>query len=250
MISLVSRKAPKGESPSVSTSVKLNKPKPAGRERLVHFDSELAKANAAAVEIEEKIARLEAILADAEAHHQNLQLAILIDGGVALSNYSAGKESDDSDIGKLVLAERKSAQAKPAAEAALPKAQADLKNVREQAIKLNESRNAELNRVVSNLADVEAVAYAKAFRELARLHDRLVGYCRSGAESNLGDIQLIVDPLKTPRFALPSLGNSDADPFIRHALVNDHVANEAARYWRSVRARLESDSEADLSDLI
>jgi hypothetical protein len=66
---------------------------------------------------------------------------------------------------------------------------------------------------------------------------------------NLGDIQLIIDPLKTPRFALPSLGNQDADPFLRHR-PNDIVVSDAAKTWSTVRDRLEADAAADLGDLI
>jgi hypothetical protein len=112
---------------------------------------------------------------------------------------------------------------------------------------LDGQRHAELNRVVAMLADVEAQAYQRAFNELARLHDRLCGYA-SVMENNIGDIRRIIEPLKTVRFTLPSLASSiDADPFIRHNLPNDHVVNEAARYWKMVREKLDADSSADLA---
>jgi hypothetical protein len=246
MLNIVSSKSAKrGESPQAVRP----KPKPAGRERLKHFDSELAKANAAAVEIEERIQRLEAIIVDADAAHERLQIAILLDGGRALASYSAGEALADSEIAKLVIAADTTARAKAAAVAALPGAQSSLANVRGQAVRLSEERAVELNRVVANLADVEAVAYARAFREVCRLHDRLAGFCRSGAESNIGDIQRIIDPVKVPRFALPSLGGSpDSDPFLRHA-TNDLVVDEAARYWKAIREKLEADSDADIDSI-
>jgi hypothetical protein len=248
MISLVSKKAPKSESPSVSTSVKRSKPDLVSRERLRYLDAELAKANAAALEIEQRIQRLETIISEAETHHQALQLAILVDNGVSLSNYSAGKESEDSEISKLVMLADSSARAATAAKAALPQAQASLANVREQAVRLNEERVAELNRVIALLADVEAREYEKAFRVMCRHHDRLVGYSNI-QQANIGDIRRIEDPQKTPRFALPSLGNSDADPFLRHR-VNESVVAESERMWSTVKQRLQADSDADLSDLI
>jgi hypothetical protein len=248
MFGVEKQKASRGGSPSMSASVKLNKPKPAGRERLRHFDSELAKANQAAAEIEERIQRLEKIIKDADSAHQALQIAILVDNGASLASYSSGQATDDSEIGRLVIAADTTARAKAAALAALPSSQADLQNVREQSIKLNEARVAELNRVIAALADVEAREYEKVFREMCRMHDRLVGYSNI-QQANLGDVQVISDPLKTVRFALPSLGNSDADPFIRHR-PNDHVIAEAQRMWSTVKQRLQADSDADVSDLI
>jgi hypothetical protein len=247
MFNIVSSKSVKG---GASPQAVRPKQKPAGRERLRHFDQELAKANAAAVEIEERIQRLEKIISDADSAHERLQIAILVDNGASLASYSSGQATDDSEIGRLVITADTTARAKAAAVAALPGAQSSLVNVREQAVRLSEERAVELNRVVANLADVEAVAYAKAFREVCRLHDRLAGFCRSGAESNIGDIQRIIDPVKVPRFALPSLGGSpDSDPFLRHA-TNDLVVNEAARYWKTVREKLDADSNADIGDLV
>ena len=244
----VQKAPPRGKVPAVATSVPEPKPRPSGRDKLRHFDGELAKANAAAVEIEERIQRLESIIAEADAAHQSLQIAIVVDNGRSLSDYSAGKAPDDSDIGKLVVLADSSARAATAAKAALPSAQASSANVREQAIRLDEERVKELDRVIAMLADVEARAYQKTFNEMCRMHDRLVGYARV-AENNIGDIRRIEDPLKTPRFALPSLGNSDSDPFLRHR-TNDHVIAESERMWSSVKQRLQADTDADLSDLI
>jgi hypothetical protein len=68
-------------------------------------------------------------------------------------------------------------------------------------------------------------------------------------ESNQGDLRLIQEPLKTVRFALPSMGNMDADPFLRHQ-ISDLTVGESARTWSEVRDRLEAEANADLSDLM
>jgi hypothetical protein len=241
----VSKKTPRGESSAVVRS----KPGAVGRERLRHFDGEANKAKSAVADLERNIERLESIITDADASHRALQLAIVNDGGVALASYSAGAASADSEIAKLVMAAENSARAATAAKAALPHAQASLDNARGQVIMLGEERNAELNRVIAVLADSDARAYQKAFEEMCRLHDRLVGYA-SVVEGNQGDVRLIIDPLKTPRFALPSLGNQDADPFLRHRTPNDIVVSDAAKTWSTVRDRLGADVDADLGDLI
>ena len=98
------------------------------------------------------------------------------------------------------------------------------------------------------LADSLAHAYLKSFEETGRLYDQLLGFA-NGASTYIGEIVLIIDPLKAPRFALPSLGNVDADPFIRHRS-SELTVNESTETWRAVKSRLELDVDADLSDLI
>ena len=114
---------------------------------------------------------------------------------------------------------------------------------------LTEQKNTELNRVVANLADVDAREYQKAFDVMCVLHDRLAGYA-STAQASFGDIQLIIDPLRVPRFVLPSMASGpDSDPFLRHKS-SDLTINESARKWSQIRSRLEADVDADLDDLI
>ena len=252
MISLVSRKASGGASLPVSTSVKLNKPAkpaPAGRERLKHFDRELAAANQAAVEIEERIHRLETIIKDADSAHERLQIAILVDNGASLASYSSGQVADNSEIGKLVIAADTTARSATAAKAALPTAQASLASCHEQAIALNAARVAELDRVMASLADNWAREYQAAFDTMVKCHDRLVGFSNV-QQSNLGDIRLIEAPIAAPRFALPSMGHPDADPFLRAAFPSELTVAASERLWRSVKERLATDSDADISDLI
>jgi hypothetical protein len=148
---------------SESSSIRTAKTPPVGRERLRKLHAETLKAQEAAVECEQRIARLQQIIADADTAHQALQAAIAADGGKALEGYAAGHAPTDSEIAKLVMTAENSARAATAAKAALPAAQAQLENIRNQVIVLSEERAKELNFVISMLADVEARAYKKAF---------------------------------------------------------------------------------------
>jgi hypothetical protein len=236
------------KSKPIATSVRKARPEPVGRERLKHVCAETQKARDAVAEFELRVHRLEQIVSDADAAHKSLQAAIAADGGKALEDYAAGQAPADSEIARLVLTAEQSARAATAAKAALPTATAALENDRMQVIVLGEERVLELGRVVALLADEECRAYKRAFESLGRAHDRLVGYA-SVAEMNQGDIRLTQAPLAVPRFASPSLGNMDADPFLRH-VVNQLDIGEAARMWEDVRARLDQDPNADISDLL
>jgi hypothetical protein len=219
-----------------------------GRERLSHFDDEIRKGKAAIVNLEESIQRLETIIAGADEAHRALQAAIVSDGGKALADYSAGRTNDGDEINKLVMVADNSARAATAARASLPDAHSALQNAHAQVASLIDQRAQELKRVLATLGDVDARAYDKAFSDLCRLHDRMVGHA-SVAEDNIGDIRLTHEPLRVPRFAFPSMGHADADPFLRHQ-ASDLTVAESARRWSQIRERLESDANADLSDLI
>jgi hypothetical protein len=243
---MFSAKKSRDEIPGKVTQLKPAKPE--GRERLRHIDREVSKAHDAVAELEKRVERLKSIIADADTHHRTLQLAIAADSGLALARYSEGNADADSDIAKLVNLADTSAKAATVARAALPHTETMLNDARSQIPALAEQRNAELNRVVALLADADAQAYRKSFEEMCRLHDCLVGYAQV-AQASIGDVQLIIDAVKTPRFALPSMGNSDADPFLRHR-VNEFTVNASAKSWTAVRERLEADADADLTDLI
>jgi hypothetical protein len=237
------KQKPPSESSGTVQTAKLD-----GRERLRFIDGEVRKANDAVADLEQRVERLGQIVTDAESNHNALQVAINADGGVALAAYSVGQAPADSEISRLVELAESSAKAATAAKAALPSTEAMLDSARSQVKELGDQRNAEMNHVVALLADADARAYQRAFDEMCRLHDRLIGYSNV-AQVSIGDVQLITENPKTPRFALPSLGNSDADPFLRHR-VNDFTVNDAAKSWATVRQRLESDVDADLSDIL
>jgi hypothetical protein len=237
----------RGASLSIVTKP-VSKPKQ-GRERLQHFAEQIGSAHNAIEDLEGRVARFEAIIAESKAAERSLQDAINSDGGVALASYSSGQTKPTDEINRLVAHAKSSGEAAGAAKVAKPHTEALLENARSQLVSLNEQKNEELNRVVANLADVDARAYQKAFDEMCVLHDRLVGYANT-AQSNIGSIQLIIDPLRAPRFALPSMGNSDADPFLRHNTVNDLTVGASARKWAQIRSRLEADVDAYLDDLL
>jgi hypothetical protein len=241
------RKKSRGEIPGEEPKVRPIQH--TGREKLRFLDTEVKRAAEAIADLGQRVERLGTIIADAETNQANLQAAIKEDGGVALANYSAGNCDPESDIAKLVTLAEASSKAANAAKVALPSTEAMLESARSQAVTLQEARNAELNRVLANLADVEGREYKAVFDDLCRRHDRLVGYSQV-AQANIGDVRLIVDPLKVPRFALPSMGNADADPFLRHLSDNEFTVAASARTWAKVHERLDSDVDADLSDLI
>src|ERR1019366_8856006 len=112
------------------------------------------------------------------------------------------KVDPDSSIARLVLLADNSKRAATAAQAALPSAHAQIENANAQLLALHEQRAAELNRVLMMLGDFEAQEYSKAFDRLCFYHDKLVGYSNVAQVSH-GDIQLIIAPLSSPRFAFP-----------------------------------------------
>jgi hypothetical protein len=82
------------------------------------------------------------------------------------------------------------------------------------------------------------------------LHDQLLCFARA-TQGNIGQIALVEDELVIPRFALPSLERTDGhyDQYMR-AHPNDFVVMESTKTWQAVKARLELNVDADLSDLI
>jgi chromosome segregation ATPase len=198
---------PRGESPAAAV---VSKPKQ-GREKLKHFADEICKAHNAIEDLEQRIARLTAIIIESNGAERALQDAINADGGIALAAYSSGQTKPTDDISKLVAHAKSSGEAAAAAKTALPHTESLLDNARSQLISLAEQKNAELNRVLASMADLDAQAYEKAFNLACTYHDKLAGYA-SVAQNNVGEVHLIFEAPKMPRFALPSLGNSDADP--------------------------------------
>jgi hypothetical protein len=245
---MFNRSVQKSKPREVVSNARPTKP-PVGRERLSHFDGEIVKAKQAIAEMEQKIERLQGVVSDAEVHHKALQAAIESDNGKSLAGYAAGDVPTDSSIARLVLLADNSKRAATAASAALPSANAQLENASQQLLALEEQRVAELNRVLTNLGDIDADEYRKTFEKLGRLHDKLVGFADVSQASH-GDIRLIDDPLRAPRFQFPSMrGHVDADPFLRHSPSSVTVA-ESSRRWAEVRERLSADALADVNDLL
>jgi len=244
---MFSRVEKNNKSQGANPGASVSKPKQ-GRERLQHFANEISNAHNAIEDLEQRVARFGSIIVESEAAEMALQTAIHADGGVALAAFSAGQTNPNDEFSKIVAHAKSSGEAAAAAKIAKPHTESLLENARSQLIALVEQKNAELNRVVATLADADARKYQEAFALLGKYHDRLVGY-GAVAEANQGDIRLIQEPLVAARFALPSMGNPDADPFLRHQ-ISDLTVGESARTWSEVRDRLEAEAHADLSDLM
>jgi hypothetical protein len=237
---------PKGENLG-TTSLKPTSTHLPGRERLRHFETHITEAHRAIEDLEHRVARFGSIIVESEAAHRKLQDAINADGGKSLAAYSAGQTEPNDEINGLVALAKSSGEAAAAAKIALPRTESLLANARSQLTELINRKAAEVARVLATLADRDAQAYQRAFSTACILHDRLAGFA-SVAEGNIGDIRLIIDPIKMPRFALPSMGNRDADPFLRHQ-PSDLTVTASARRWSEIRSRLEANCDADISDL-
>jgi hypothetical protein len=236
---------------SVTITSPINKPKQ-GRERLAFFAAGIAKAHEAIEDLEQRIARFESIITEAQVAHKALQAVVHEDGGRSLAEFSSGKTPDDK-ISQLVALVKTSREAALAASDALPHTKEALDNARSQLAQLGQDKAAELNRVVAALADADAQTYWQAFQNLGRLHDQLVGYSYVAGQNLMAGeavhVQLTNEPLTAPRFIMPSLGSSDADPELRYS--SSHFAVEqAARKWSAVRERLDHDDNCDLNDLL
>jgi hypothetical protein len=245
MILSRTKKATRGESHG---SITVSKPTDrVGRERLNYFTNQIALAHQAIEDLENRVARFGAIMTEADAAERALQDAVHADGGVALADYSAGRSQPGDAIVGLVAHNKRSSEAAAAAKTAKPHTEALLENAKAQLVALGEQKNTEVNRVLATLADADAQAYQSAFDKVAILHDKLCGYAAI-AQSNIGDVRLRVEALRIPRFALPSLGNSDADPYIR-ARESELTIADSSRRWAAIKAALEADGNADISDL-
>jgi hypothetical protein len=243
--------AKKQELHTAPRPVPTKKPERVSRERLKHVHAELAKAGEAIESLEETTKRLSGIILEADQASKLLQAAIAKDGGKSLVRYSSGEAIpvSESDIVSLVTHERTSAEAAAAAKIALPVAEAALENAKAQYVVLVEQKNTELNRVLAALADDEiGRRYYETFNAACRLHDELVGYSEV-AQSTIGDLRLTTVFPTMPRFVLPSMGNSDSDPFIRHQ-TSELTVTTSARKWAAIKAKLEADVNADISNLI
>jgi hypothetical protein len=234
---------------AASTPAKAsNAPLIPSRDRLLFVAGELAKAESVVSDLAARVERLEGIISDAASANETLQAAIAQDGGVALSEFAAGTAKDDA-MARLVIEEENKRKAAVAAKSALPKASADLEAARAEVLRLGEAKSAEIGEFLMMKADGLARKYHAAFVELCRLHDELTGFAL-GIDSAVGDVVMVFEALKVPRFNLPSLKTSaEYDPFLRHKPAT-HIVESAAATWRAGRARLELNVNDDLDDLV
>ncbi|WP_407150588.1 hypothetical protein [Bradyrhizobium sp. ORS 86] len=116
---------------------------PNGRERLRHFASDLAKANAVAADLES----LAGIIRDMDAAQAAVQGTIADDGGVSsLADYATGNAKDDK-IAKLIANKEEATMAAALTRDALPGVQSMLENARGQVRELKRQRQDEVSRV-------------------------------------------------------------------------------------------------------
>lgn len=221
------------------------KPPRQGRERLQFFVDQIAAAHNVIEELDQHVARLKTIVVEADVTSRALQDAISADGGVELSRYSSGQCKPDDAISKLVSHSQTSGDASSAAKAGIPHAESLLATAKQQLIELTEQKHAEVGRVIASLAGLEVQAYEKSFEATCKIHDRLVGFARV-SQNNAGEIHILEEPPKIARFAVH--GDPDASPFYHHR-TSAHIAEQSAKRWTEIRARLESNANADLSDL-
>jgi hypothetical protein len=222
----------------------------AGRQRLHFFNEELAKANAAVADLERRVATLDNIGIDAVAAEQELQLYIASDAGTeALLAHAEGKSKPDDQIAILLAAAKSTGEAAGPAKAALPLARDALEKERAEVLRLGEEKAAEIGRFMTLMADETARQYKDAFDLVCFLHDQLTGFA-NGTSVYMGEVAMIIEELKVPRFNLPSLACiNEHDPFLRRRGSSSTVG-EFTKVWTAVKERLEADVDADLSDLI
>jgi hypothetical protein len=218
-----------------------------GRERLVNFGEQIEAAEHVIGELTEHVARLRAVVVEAQESHRALQECIAADGGVELAKFSSGQCKEDDPISQLVKRERTSAAASAAASAGIPHAESLLAAAKQQLVSLTEQQHSEVMRVIELMADDDARSYQAAFDKCCLWHDKMAGYAQA-TEGNIGDTRLIIDVLKVPRYALPSMGDSLADPFLRHHS-SPHVIDQSAKRWLDIKAALEANPNCDLAAL-
>jgi hypothetical protein len=220
------------------------------RSQLKFFTAELKKAEAAVVDLEQRVARLEKVIVDAEVAHSALQSFINADGGLALAEYSAGR-ADNSDIAKLISADETTARAAHAAKAALLNAQSALANARAEVVRLNGRREAAVLQYLTQRADERAKSYMLVWNAFCRAHDNLVGISTALSSGDYGgEILMTRAPIVAPRFNLPSSADShEYLPTMTH-LADDHAVESAAGDWLEARRRLTENVDADLDDLV
>jgi hypothetical protein len=222
-------------------------PKPIrqGRERLVNFCAQIEAAEHVIGELTEHVARLKAVVVEAQESHRALQECIAADGGVELAKFSSGQCKEDDPISQLVKRERTSSAASAAAAAGIPHAEALLSTALQQLTTLTNEKHDEVGRVIAHLAGKQVAEYERSFEATCLLLDSLIGFSRVG-ESNVGDVYRIHEQAKLPRIV--ANGDSTSDPFIRHH-TNEHIVSDSAARWTEIRSRLEANANCDLADL-
>src|SRR5258706_9031180 len=101
----------KAEKPDSAAAPAPSNTPTVGRERLRHFEENLARGRACVTAMEARCAQLSKIITDAVAADQALQLFISGDTGVsALAAHAAGETTPDEEVAKLIALQKCTAE--------------------------------------------------------------------------------------------------------------------------------------------
>jgi hypothetical protein len=242
----------KSKAQSVATQTAPTRKLTDERDVLRSRSAECLKAQSAIAEMTANVTRLELIISEAASADAALQTAVAADGAVALTAFAQGEAAPDSDITTLLANAENSARAAVAARAALPRAQANLANGKEQITQLENQRRQAIRDFLVLLASSPAREYLATWNKLCGLHDFLVGVSAALPQATSTDSELRMSalPISAPRFNLAGVAHkSEWLATIEHR-ANDYAVQEVSGKWLSASQRLSADVEADVSDLL
>jgi len=202
----------------------------------------LASARKEEAELEAKLGRLHAVIADAEAADAAFRKTVDADhDGAALTEFADGKAPDGA-IAKLVERMQTTASAAVAARAAAPKVQAKLEELREQIGSagyggLEYNRNTAVLNYLRGRAKDMVPRYDTAWAALCSAYDEIAGM-RSALELRA------LEPPQGPRFDNPSIATR------KHTGDGSGTKRASQVKWEEARKRLDADPDAAIDDLI
>ena len=211
------------------------------REALRQADAAVATGRATVTGAEERITRLDALIAADGPAQRALAASVNGDAG-KIERFAAG---DGSELGSLVSAADSAARAAKIAQAALPPAKGVLAEAVAELARREADKRAALAAVLIEEADAIGRRYCDAFAALAAEHDALVAFARG---SGLTSVQLSDAPFEAPRFNLPCMpSGATFSPYLRHAGGASFIATKAMA-WRRLAMALASDPAAQFGD--
>ena len=206
------------------------------RSKMRGASAALAKVKREEGELEAKLAKMNAIVADADAAEVAFHKAVAEDErGDALFEFADGSAPDGA-IARLVVRKDTTAHAAMAARAAAPKLQARLAELREQISSLEHDRGQAVRTYLRSRAQETFDAYDRPWRAVCAAYDRVVGIRRA---LRVGPS---VEPLQGPRFDSPERSAMKHTP--------GDIATQTQGVWEQARQRLEADPDAFVDDLI
>jgi hypothetical protein len=199
--------------------------------------AELATAQKEEAELQAKLDRLNAVVADAEAADAAFHKAVAADDdGAALAEFAQGN-APGGMIANLIGRAQTTAAAAVAARAAAPKVQARLETLREQITSLEyEKKQAQLAYLAGRASDTFR-QFSQPWEALCRAYDQVAGIRRALEYGRA------LEPIQGPRF--------DDTQFLTTKHTGDsELARRTQAKWQEARKRLDADPDADVTDLI